>query len=92
MGLNIYDISNDKRRKKISDLLEGYGRRVNYSVFEIELSERKREKLLFEIELKKLLDKKYDSFRFYHMCKNCVEKSFDITNREDPFEEVSLYI
>ena len=27
-----YDIEDDKRRKKISDLLEGYGVRVNYSV------------------------------------------------------------
>jgi len=30
-----YDITNDKRRKKLSDLLETYGVRVNYSVFEI---------------------------------------------------------
>ena len=33
-----YDIEDDKRRKKISDLLEGYGVRVNYSVFEFYLS------------------------------------------------------
>jgi CRISPR-associated endonuclease Cas2 len=29
-----YDIPCDKRRKKVSDLLEGYGTRVQYSVFE----------------------------------------------------------
>ena len=81
-----YDISNDKRRTKLSDILEGYGVRVNYSVFEIELSERKREALLHEIELKKLIDKKYDSLRFYHFCENCVVKSFDVANREEPFE------
>ena len=28
-----YDIPDDKRRKKIADLLEGYGQRVQYSVF-----------------------------------------------------------
>jgi len=38
-----YDITNDKRRKKLSDLLETYGVRVNYSVFEIELNETKKE-------------------------------------------------
>ena len=80
-----YDIINDKRRKKLSDLLEAYGTRVNYSVFEIELNETKKEKLLYEIELKKLISTKYDSVRFYHICKNCVEKSFDLANREDPF-------
>ena len=29
-----YDIVDDKHRTKISKLLEGYGERVNYSVFE----------------------------------------------------------
>ena len=72
-----YDISNDKRRTKLSDILEGFGVRVNYSVFEIELSEAKRETLLNEIELKKLIHKKYDSLRFYHICENCVPKSFE---------------
>ncbi len=37
-----YDIANDKRRTKLSDLLGAYGDRVNYSVFEIELSEAKK--------------------------------------------------
>ena len=87
-----YDITNDKRRTKLSDLLGTYGNRVNYSVFEIELSEAKREKLLYDIELKKLINKKYDSLRFYHLCENCVPKSFDIGNREDPFEENTMYV
>lgn len=87
-----YDISNDNRRTKLSDLLGTYGDRVNYSVFEIELSEAKRETLLAEIELKKLINKKYDSLRFYHLCENCVPKSFDVANREDPFEEHILYV
>jgi len=87
-----YDISNDKRRTKLSDLLEGYGVRVNYSVFEIELSERKRDKLLYEIELKKLINKKYDSLRFYHLCENCVPKSFDVGNRADAFEEQDMIV
>ena len=83
-----YDISNDKRRTKLADLLEGYGVRVNYSVFEIALNETKRNKLLYEIELKKLINKKYDSLRFYHLCENCLSKSFEIANREDPFEQI----
>ena len=83
-----YDISNDKRRTKLADLLGAYGERVNYSVFEIELTEAQKEKLLYEIELKKLINKKYDSLRFYHICQNCVPKSFDVGNREEPFEKI----
>ena len=58
-----YDISCDKRRKKVSDLLEGYGRRVQYSVFECVLSAAKFK------ELQKRLKARYkageDSVRFY---------------------------
>lgn len=32
-----YDISDDKRRRKMARLLEGYGDRVQYSVFECDL-------------------------------------------------------
>jgi len=87
-----YDISNDKRRTKLTDLLGGYGIRVNYSVFEVELNESKKEKLLYEIELKKLIDKKYDSLRFYHLCENCIAKSFDVGNRADAFEVEEMLI
>ncbi|SMH58438.1 MULTISPECIES: CRISPR-associated endonuclease Cas2 [Cyanophyceae] len=59
-----YDISDDKRRKKIADLMEGYGVRVQYSVFECHLSPKKYK------ELKKRLSRYYkedqgDSLRFY---------------------------
>ena len=87
-----YDISNNKRRKKVSNLLETYGVRVNYSVFEIELSQTKKDKLIQKIELQKLINKKYDSLRFYHICQNCEAKSFELTNRGDPFEEIELFV
>ncbi|MGK7946149.1 MAG: CRISPR-associated endonuclease Cas2 [Microcystaceae cyanobacterium] len=58
-----YDIPCDKRRKAISDLLTGYGTRVQYSVFECVLSKKKYE------ELRKRLRRVYkddeDSLRFY---------------------------
>jgi CRISPR-associated protein Cas2 len=87
-----YDISNDKRRTKLSDLFGKYGARVNYSVFEVELNQTKLDNLLYEIELQKLINKKYDSLRFYHICENCVPKSFDVGNRENPFEEQQMYV
>lgn len=36
--LVVYDIADDKRRTKLASFLEGYGRRVQYSVFECFLS------------------------------------------------------
>ncbi len=80
-----YDIADNKRRKKLSDLLEGYGIRVNHSVFEIEINATKRERLIREIARKKLFDETCDSLRFYHICQNCAEKSFEVSRRADPF-------
>lgn len=59
----IYDISVDKRRKKVSDLLEGYGRRVQFSAFECVLSDRKFEEL--KSRLAKVVKMDDDSVRFY---------------------------
>jgi CRISPR-associated protein Cas2 len=66
-----YDIPVDKRRKKVSDLLEGYGRRVQYSVFECVLTAAKY------TELKKRLKKQVilaeDSIRFYPVSGHTLE-------------------
>jgi len=57
-----YDISCNKRRKQVSDLLEGYGSRVQYSVFECVLMDKKFKELCKR--LKKLI-KDEDKLRFY---------------------------
>lgn len=87
-----YDIEDDKNRKKLSDLLEKYGYRVNYSVFECEVNKTKLNRIIEYIDEKNLIDKKYDSLRFYHICKNCVPKSFEYSNRTDIFEEKEMFI
>ena len=58
-----YDIPCDRRRKKVSGLLEGYGRRVQYSVFECLLSAAKYGEL--RRRLKPRVDVALDSVRFY---------------------------
>jgi CRISPR-associated protein Cas2 len=58
-----YDIPDDKRRNKISDLLEGYGSRVQYSVFECVLKLKKYQQL--QARLRKLFKPDEDNLRFY---------------------------
>jgi len=58
-----YDIPCDKRRKKIADLLEGYGSRVQYSVFECFLTTAKYNEL--QKRLAKLFKVEEDSLGFY---------------------------
>jgi len=79
-----YDIVDDKRREKVSNLLNLYGVRVNYSVYEIKLQKKDLRKLIFEIL--KIVDKKEDSVRFYNLSKNDILKSFEICNYLDIFD------
>lgn len=44
-----YDIQSDARRLKASRLLEGYGARVQYSVFECDIDDRRFKRLMSEL-------------------------------------------
>lgn len=61
--LVVYDISDDKRRKKIADILEGYGVRVQYSVFECVLNVKQYRDL--KKRLQKVFKEEEDNLRFY---------------------------
>jgi len=58
-----YDIPNDKRRRKVAELLKGYGQRAQYSVFECEIDEQKCDQL--EKRLRRQIDEAEDDVRFY---------------------------
>jgi CRISPR-associated protein Cas2 len=67
-----YDIPDDKRRNKIADLLQDYGKRVQYSVFELWMKASHRKQ--FEAKLKHIIDAEQDSIRIYHLCHMCCER------------------
>jgi len=65
-----YDIADDRRRRKISKLLEQYGLRCNESVFECILTESNILKM--KKRMLKLVDEEVDSILYYYLCKSCV--------------------
>jgi CRISPR-associated protein Cas2 len=67
-----YDIVKDSRRNKVSRLLEGYGLRVQKSVFECVLDDRQFESL--QKKLLKSLNKREDQLRFYPLSSRCRSK------------------
>jgi len=85
-----YDITSNKRRGKVSDILEGYGSRVNYSVFEIEVKSKANLKKL-EKKILEMINPNEDSFRFYHICQNCIEKSWSLGDEPAPFDKKEVY-
>ena len=86
----IYDITDDKRRRLLSDLLEGWGKRVNRSVFECLISSQSKVKRL-KAGIANIVDKKADSVRFYTLCLSCIEKSESLCDEANPFERDSIY-
>ncbi len=63
-----YDISNDRRRLKVAHLLEGYGERVQYSVFEVWITGEEMEKL--QEQLATHVEEE-GSVRIYVLCAAC---------------------
>ncbi|SFV51364.1 CRISPR-associated protein Cas2 [hydrothermal vent metagenome] len=85
-----YDIPSNKRRVKIGEILEVYGKRVNYSVFEIEVQTKAQKKIL-ESKLLKIVKPKEDSLRFYNICEDCAKKSWSLGEENAPFERDAVY-
>jgi CRISPR-associated protein Cas2 len=66
-----YDISDDKTRTKFCKFLKKFGRHLQYSLFEIQNSQRVLDKILTEIELKyKKKFKITDSILIWNLTEN----------------------
>ncbi|MBX3057907.1 MAG: CRISPR-associated endonuclease Cas2 [Anaerolineae bacterium] len=68
-----YDISDDKRRRKVATIMEGYGYRVQYSVFECDLTAQQFRKLKGELR-PYIKTKEMESIRFYPLPADAAEK------------------
>ena len=67
-----YDISSDSRRRKVANLLDSFGDRVQNSVFELVVSRSMLAKCLQR--MKKLLNLKEDKVVVYFLCRTCESK------------------
>lgn len=68
-----YDIADDKRRSRMVKLLEQYGNRINYSVFECMATHQEQETMLLSIA--QIINPKKDQVAFYHVCADCYAKT-----------------
>ncbi|MDB9315006.1 CRISPR-associated endonuclease Cas2 [Spirulina sp. CS-785/01] len=70
--LVVYDIPCNQRRNKVASLLEGYGQRVQYSVFECLLSESQYQVLKGRLEGR--IEGSEDSVRIYPLSPAAIPK------------------
>lgn len=67
-----YDIEDDRARNKVSGLLEKYGVRVNYSVFECMFTDKQLN--LTRKAIEELIDTRADTVVYYPVCVDCFTK------------------
>jgi len=80
-----YDIVENRKRNRASEILKDYGIRVQKSVFECRLDEKSLPKL-FNL-LQKIIDKSTDSIRGYLLCESCRGKQISFGNETVMHEE-----
>ena len=85
-----YDISSDKLRNKVATLLEGYGKRVQYSCFECRISAKQFMNLQEKLE-KLIKNKEQANVRIYQVCMNCEDK-ITIYGKSDMEEWSNVYV
>ena len=68
-----YDIPDNKRRTKVMKLLEGYGHRAQFSVFECDLGTKNADTVRQRLEA--LIDAARDDVRIYYFCDGCLPKT-----------------
>lgn len=74
--LVVYDIADDRRRSRVSNFLEGYGRRVQESVFECFISLKEMKKL--QQGVKKQVKPDVDNVRFYWIPSDAIARTLTI--------------
>jgi CRISPR-associated protein Cas2 len=74
--LVVYDIPDDKRRLKLANFLEGYGRRVQKSVFECFLSLDEMKKL--HLKIQKRVKPAEDNVRLYWVPSDALPRTLTI--------------
>ncbi len=75
--LIVYDIEDNRVRQRVASLLEGYGRRVQESVFECRLEKDALAELTERLG-RELREEANGQIRLYRVCGSCLEASFGL--------------
>ena len=92
MFIIAYDFSNDKTRTKFSKFIQKFGRKIQYSVYEIKNSQRVLQNILSEVELVyKKSFKGTDSILIFQICEGDKKKIKRYGYAENEEKEVLIF-
>lgn len=79
-----YDISDDKKRTKFSKYLSRFGHRIQYSVFEIDNSQRILDNIMADIENKFMKSfNQEDSIYIFNLSSSCKVTRYGFAKNEE---------
>ena len=85
----VYDISNDRRRTKLHNVLLDHGSPVQYSVFECLLDEEGLARMKRAVG--KVIRPRVDRVRYYYLCQSCLAK-VEITSGVEILSEEQVIV
>ena len=68
--LVIYDISEPKRLKKVAEIIKDYGKRVQKSIFEVDVDTKIFNEMRLRIE--NTIEVSEDGVKYFPLCKKCM--------------------
>ena len=88
--LVIYDIADDKRLYKVAKTMEDFGKRVQKSKFEMDLTKTQLKRL--QAKISNIIDPKQDGVKYIPLCKKCVAKTEIIGEGEFIDPDFEFYV
>jgi len=68
-----YDVRDRRRLRQIAAMMEQYGARVQFSVFECRLDKERIRRLIADI--KRISNRRHDKVTMIALCQSCVQRS-----------------
>ena len=84
-----YDISDDRRLRRVAAMMKDYGTRVQRSVFECNLGREGLRDLI--VDIKALINRRRDRVQIYHLCRACQQR-FENYDQGSLTEDTDVYI
>lgn len=84
-----YDSADTKRRNKMIKLIEKYGRRINYSVYECMFTDAQLKRL--KERLSEIVVKGKDSVAIYPICVNCYTRVVYIPQHRSMVHQIVIF-
>ena len=85
----VYDISNDRRRTKLHNVLLDYGSPVQYSVFECLLDKEGLHRMKRAVG--RVIRPRVDRVRYYYLCQGCLKK-VEVTSGVEVLSEEEVIV